>query len=102
MNTHDRLRKFMIDRDWTEYRLAKQSGLSESTIANIFRRNAVPSVSTLEAICTGFGITLSQFFSDGDMVELSPDLRELFDGWVSLSQTQKQAILQIIKAMNEK
>ena len=101
MNTHERLRALMTERGWSEYRLAKQCGLSESTIANVFRRNTIPSISTLEAICNGFGITLAQFFSDGDVVELSPELKELFDGWVSLSPTQKCALLHIVKAMNE-
>lgn len=98
MDTHARLRKLMDERGWTEYRLSKKCGLSESTLANIFRRNTVPSVSTLEAICDGFGITLSQFFSDGVTVELNDDLAELFDGWLTLTPTQKQAVLSVIKA----
>ncbi|MBQ8624251.1 MAG: helix-turn-helix transcriptional regulator [Oscillospiraceae bacterium] len=92
----------MKERGWTEYRLSKECGLSESTLANIFRRNTVPSISTLESICAGFGITLSQFFSDGDMVELTPELKELFDNWISLTAEQKKAALQMIKALNNK
>ena len=68
MDTNDRLRRLLDERGWTEYRLAKQCGLSLSTIANIYRRNTVPSVATLEVICKGFGITLSQFFAEGEMV----------------------------------
>lgn len=51
MDTHERLRQLLNERGWTEYRLAKNCGLSESTIANIYRRNTVPSLATLEAIC---------------------------------------------------
>ena len=101
MNVHEKLRKLMAERGWSEYRLAKQCGLSESTIANVFRRNTLPSISTLDAICQGFGITLAQFFSEGDMVELSREQKELFDGWLTLSRNQKQAVLQVVKAMNE-
>ena len=61
MDVLERLRKLMDARGWTMYRLAKESGLTESTIANIYRRNAIPSIDTLEKICQGFGITLSQF-----------------------------------------
>ena len=43
MDTHERLRQLLNERGWTEYRLAKNCGLSESTIANIYRRNTVPS-----------------------------------------------------------
>ena len=48
MDTHERLRQLLNERGWTEYRLAKNCGLSESTIANIYRRNTVPSIATLE------------------------------------------------------
>lgn len=101
MNIHERLQRLLEERGWTEYRLAKESDLSESTIANIFRRNATPSFSTLESICSGLGITLSQFFAEHDMVELSPELKELFDGWVMLTAEQKKAVLQMEKAFNQ-
>ena len=100
MDTNQRLQRLLNERGWTEYKLAKKSGLSQSTIANIYRRNTVPSIATLEAICNGFSITLSQFFADEEMVELTPDLKEIFDCWVSLTPTQKDAAVQMLKAMN--
>lgn len=100
MDTHKRLRQLLDERGWTEYRLSKECGLSESTLANIFRRNTLPSISTLEAICAGFGITISQFFADGDMVEMTPEIKELFDSWVSLTAEQKKAVMQMIRTLN--
>lgn len=102
MDTHSRLRHLMAERGWTAYRLAKESGLSESTLANIFKRNTVPSIATLEAVCAAFGISLAQFFAEDEMVELTPELQELFDQWVSLNPEQKQAALQMIRTMNAK
>ena len=102
MDTHSKLRQLMSERGWTAYRLAKESGLSESTLANIFKRNTVPSIFTLEAVCAAFGISLAQFFAEQDMVELTPELKELFDHWVSLTPEQKQAALQMLRAMNTK
>ena len=78
MDTLQRLHQLLDERGWSEYRLAKNCGLSNSTIANIYHRNTIPSISTLEAICTSFGISLSQFFAEGEMVELTPELKELF------------------------
>ena len=101
MDIHEKLRLLLKERGWTEYRLAKESGLSESTIANIFRRNATPSFATLESICAGFGITLSQFFAENEMVELSPDLKRLFDGWMPLSPEQKHVVLQMVEAFSK-
>lgn len=88
MDVHERLRGLLNDRGWSEYRLSRESGLSESTIANVFRRNAHPSIPTLEAICKGMGITMSQFFAENEMVELSPELKELFMGWACLVYNQ--------------
>ena len=100
MDTHARLQQLLRERGWTEYKLSKECGLAQSTIGNIFRRNTVPSVATLETICKGFGITMSQFFADTDMVELSPDMKELFDCWVCLTPSQKSAAIQMLKAMS--
>jgi len=100
MDILERLQKLLDARGWSMYRLSKESGLSESTIANIYRRNAVPSIVTLEYICKGFGITLSQFFADGEMVELSPELEELFETWRTLTPEQKEATRAMMKAFN--
>jgi transcriptional regulator with XRE-family HTH domain len=99
MNINERIRLLMDERSWTEYRMAKEAGLAQSTIANLFNRNTVPSVSTLEAICGGFGITLAQFFSEGNIVELTNEQKELFDRWVSLTGEQKRLLLELVKNM---
>ncbi len=96
-----RLQKLLEDRGWSEYRLSKECGLSQSTIGNIFRRNTVPSLDSLEKICASFGITLSQFFADNDMIELTPDLKTIFEKWKVLSPAQKEALLQMVNAMNK-
>ena len=100
MDIHQRLRQLMAEHGWTEYKLSKVCGLSESTIANIFRRGTMPNIITLETICNGFGITLSQFFAESEMVELTPELKRLFDGWVTLTVEQKSAVFTIIKAFS--
>ena len=99
MDTLARLRQLLNDRGWTEYRLSKECGLAQSTIGNIYRRNVNPSLDTLETICKGFGITLSQFFAEGEVVELTPELKEVFENWISLTPKQKDAALQMLKAM---
>lgn len=100
MDVHKRLRQLLNERGWTEYRLSKKCGLSESTLANIFRRNTMPSITTLEAICNGFGITLSQFFAEDEMVELTPELKNLFDKWISLTPEQKDAVYSMVDAFD--
>lgn len=102
MDVLERLRELLQERGWSEYRLAQVSGLNESTISNIYRRNTLPTIATLEAICKAFGITLSQFFADGDMVEMTPDVKELLDAWIPLTQEQKQIILLVVRSYHKK
>ncbi len=100
MDVIERIDDLMKKRHWSDYRLAVESGLSSSTIANIHRRNTTPSISTLEAICSAFGITLSQFFADDrQIVQLSKEQQDLFNRWVSLTEKQKQIIYDLIKEM---
>ena len=84
-------------RGWSEYQLAERSGLPQSTISSWYKKEMTPSFASLEKICEAFGVTLSQFFAEGDMVEITPELRELFDRWTALTDEQKAALWQIIK-----
>ena len=99
MDAKARIRELMAERKWSEYRLAIASGLSQSTVANIFNRNTTPSVATLESICAGFGITLAHFFAEGDMVELTEEQKEMFAAWSSLSKDQKDVLRQLVLVM---
>ena len=100
MDVIKRIDMLMKERDWSDYKLSAESGLSSSTIANIHRRNTVPSISTLESICSAFGITLAQFFTeDSHTVQLNREQQDLFDRWISLTERQKELIYRIIKEM---
>ncbi len=99
MDAKERIEELLRERGWTEYRLAIASDLSQSTIANIFNRNTTPSVTTLEAICKGFGITMAQFFADGNMVELTDEQKRMFDSWSTLLPEQKRVVQDLITVM---
>ena len=68
-----RIDKLIEKNGLSYYALAAKAGLSSSTIANIHRRNTVPSIATLDAICNAFGITLSEFFSDDESFDVRID-----------------------------
>ena len=51
MDAKERIQELMLSRGWTEYKLAKESNLSQSTIANVFKRNNAPTLPTLETVC---------------------------------------------------
>ena len=99
MDINAHLKQMIQERGWSEYRLAKECGLSESTIANIFRRNCTPSFSTLEIICKAFGVSLSQFFAEDDMVALTSEEKELIEKWAMLTPEQKDIFLQMLELL---
>lgn len=100
MDVIQRIDALMKERSWSDYKLSLKSGLSSSTIANIHRRNTIPSIPTLESICSAFGITLSQFFTeDNHTVQLNSEQQDLFEHWVSLTDNQKELIYRLIKEM---
>jgi len=99
MDANMRIRQLQSERNWSEYRLAIESNLSQSTIANIFRRNTVPSITTLRSICAAFSISLSQFFQEGTLVDLTDDQIVFFNHWLTLSPKQKMIIYDVIMNM---
>ena len=100
MDVIHRIDELMAARNWSDYRLSAESGLSSSTIANIHRRNTLPSIPTLEAICDAFGITLAQFFTDDlTTVQLNNEQKDFFDKWLSLTDKQKRIINDLIYEM---
>lgn len=59
-----KIKQLLDERGWTLYRLAKEAGVSYSTLSNTFQRDNVPSIPTLIQVCEGFGITLTEFFDE--------------------------------------
>ena len=93
-----------LDRNWTEYTLAKNSGIAQSTISTWYRKQLQPSVASIEKICVGFGITLSEFFEEGEDLDrpaMTDEQRELYKGWARLNPGQKRALVNLIQAMDE-
>lgn len=90
----DNLRK---SRGWSLYKLAEECEVVPSTLANMFARKTLPSITTLIAICNGLGITLSEFFSDDAERKEFIDEKELLKHYRKLTSKNKQAIIQFIK-----
>lgn len=88
------------DRGWTEYQLAERSGLPQSTISSWYRKKMVPTLPSLEKICSAFGITLSQLFAEGEAaVSLTDSQRKLLERWSRLSAEQQAVVFALIDKM---
>lgn len=100
MTVQQRIRQLMEQRGWSEYRLAKESGLSQSTITKIFDRNTAPTLPTLEAICKTFHISLSQFFAEeNEPIFLTPAQKEHLLLWSRLDEEQQKLLDNFFKTL---
>ena len=99
MDTKSRIKELMDERRWTIYELSKRSGLAQTTISNMWKRNTEPTIPSLRQLCDAFGITLSQFFAEGDMVELTPEQKVFFMRWAALSAEQKDMLMNLVNSM---
>ena len=88
-----RIESLCKERGWSLYRLAKESGVTYSTLCMMLRRTNAPSIYTLSRICNGFGMTLSQFFGPEPAVfPLSEGQKALLDRWERLSPEDQKAL----------
>ena len=98
MDILEKIKQLRNERGWSNYRLAKEARISEGSLNNLFRLNNLPTIPTLEAICRGFGISLSQFFAEkNEAVVLSEEQKEMLGVWAALNKEQKVALLAFLR-----
>ena len=91
MEVLEKIEQLRKEKGWSINYLAMESGLTQSTLNNLYSRNTEPKISTLRAICGAFGITLSEFFKEEENED------ELIRKVKCLSKENKQALLQIVR-----
>ncbi len=100
--TLQKIKMLMTERDWSLYRLARESGIPYSSLNSLFLKNNQPTISTLEKICRGFSISMSEFFDeqtlywncDGRLTNQETTLIEMFR---PLNEKDKELILMYMK-----
>jgi transcriptional regulator with XRE-family HTH domain len=95
LNILNKITELREERHWTEYQLAEKSGLTQSTISSWYRKDMLPSITSLTKICDAFGITISQFFleNENEAVLLNDKQRQLIDYASRLTSEQYDALL---------
>lgn len=101
MDVKSRLQVLMDERGWTMYRLAKESDLPWTTLRNMMKRNTEPTIPTLESVCNGLGISMSQFFDPDNQMGLTKEQWLLLDQWKRLSKSHQEAVFNLMVALNE-
>jgi transcriptional regulator with XRE-family HTH domain len=62
VDVHNRIKGLADERGLSPYELAKRSGMALSSLYNMFERGTMPKIDTLEKLCNGMEISLSDFF----------------------------------------
>ena len=100
MDILKRIYELRVDRGWSEYQLAEASEISQSTISSWYRKDMLPSIGSLEKICKGLGITMSQFFDDSNgSGSLTDDQSRLLRGWERLTPGQRESLLVFLESL---
>ena len=102
----NRIQQLLEFKHWTLYKLAKKSGIAYSSLNNLFHRQTCPTVITLEKICKGFDISLSEFFSFNENPlrneNLSEKQQDLLNTYEELSSQDKKLLLAYLQGLCKK
>ena len=99
----ERIEELCEKKQMSRYRLSQKTGLAQSSISNLLNRKSVPTIPTLEKICEGFGITLSQFFAgDGDVPDLTEEQKGLLASWDDLTDEEKSLVEAYMQGIRKK
>lgn len=100
--TLQKIKELLAERNWSIYKLAKESGIPYSSLNSLFQKNNQPTLSTLEKICKGFHISVSEFFLDTtpyreQIYTFSNDELHIIEMYRSLSPCNQNLFLAYIK-----
>lgn len=101
LNVRERLQALMKERGWSVYRLAKEADVPITTVRNIFKLETDPTLSTLESLCKGFGLSLADFFDATIDTELSEEERRVIRRWQQCDEKEKHLLLELMDALHK-
>lgn len=102
MDVLERLRGLLDERGWSPYQLAKRSGVKKTTVYSMFKKNNSPTLPTLQSFCKGLGMSMAEFFSDGETQSyLTPEQIQMLEKWRELSEEQQELLIKLIDNMKK-
>lgn len=98
----DKVERLTIERGWSLYELAKRTGLSSTAFYSWRDSKSIPTLPRLEAICDAFGISILELLSEGDdLIYLTEEQKELLNEIGTLTDKQRQAVINLIKSFKD-
>ena len=86
--------------DAMEYTQAVPS-IFQSSLGRIMAQENLPSLITLEKICTALGVTLSQFFQEGNSENLTEEQKEVLGIWNDLSTNEQETVMSMLYGLQK-
>ena len=90
-----KLENLRKDRGLTIYKLTQIADISQQTYHNWLDGKSMPSLYTLNNILTAMGISLGEFFMEGNFIEVTKDIKKFFDNYKCLDNNEKESVNQI-------
>ena len=105
--TLHKIQQILDEKNWSKYKLAQASNIPYSSLNSMFNKNTQPSLATLEKMCMGLDITMSEFFSNDtpikkDNEHYSSEELDLIDMYRSLKKSDKKLLLIYMKGFSKK
>lgn len=98
MNIASRIKDLRKKKSISQYRLAKDSGISQSFSSALEAGIKSPTVYTIEKICVCLGVSLSEFFND-EPLPVPEHLRLVLEEARNLSPQQCKKLADFIKSL---
>lgn len=98
-----KIANLLKERNWSLYRLAKESGVQTTNLEKICFCNRIPTIPTIMKICNGFGITLSEFFDEGDIAikQLTFSEQQMLEYFHSMAGEDKKLVSDYIHKLSK-
>lgn len=76
--------------------MSQLSEISQFSLGRIIATESLPSLITLEKICAALDVTLSQFFCEEDMKDMTETQTEVLEIWKDLSADEQEVVLAML------
>ena len=98
-----RLAELQHHYDYSNYKVAKDVGVAQTTVANIMDAKSMPSIMTLRGMCEMFDRSVCDFFFEIEPEKgrkhVSQKESELLDEFERLDDSNKEILLKIAQSM---
>ena len=94
----DHLRK---EKGLSVFKLTEQAGLSENTVYNWYKKKSQPTIYALKAVCDVLGVSLSYFFAENTLENITAQEEALLRDFRSLNDEQKDLYVKLLNELTK-